>query len=119
MDVGNKVAIVTGATKGIGYAIAERLARSGASVFICGRNLGDVDNAVGRLSAFGTVAGGGCDVRDEGQVRSMIVDCERVFGGVDILVNNAGMGIFGKTVEEISGDEFRQKIGRASCRERV
>ena len=110
MDVGNKVAIVTGATKGIGYAIAERLARSGASVFICGRNLGDVDNAVGRLSAFGTVAGGGCDVRDEGQVRSMIVDCERVFGGVDILVNNAGMGIFGKTVEEISGDEFRQTL---------
>ncbi|MFL6468824.1 MAG: SDR family NAD(P)-dependent oxidoreductase, partial [Pyrinomonadaceae bacterium] len=37
-------------------------------------------------------------------------ECERRLGGVDILVNNAGMGIFGKTVEELSGDEFRQTL---------
>jgi len=51
-----------------------------------------------------------CDVRSEEQVRQMLEEAERVFGGVDILVNNAGMGVFGKTVEEISGDEFRQMI---------
>jgi NAD(P)-dependent dehydrogenase (short-subunit alcohol dehydrogenase family) len=40
----------------------------------------------------------------------MIAECERVFGGLDILVNNAGVGINGKTVEELSGDEFRQTL---------
>jgi NAD(P)-dependent dehydrogenase (short-subunit alcohol dehydrogenase family) len=40
----------------------------------------------------------------------MLDECERVFGGVDILVNNAGIGIIGKTVEEMSGDEFRQTL---------
>ena len=40
----------------------------------------------------------------------MLGEATRVFGGVDILVNNAGMGIFGKTVEEMSGDEFRQTL---------
>ena len=106
----NKIAVVTGGTKGIGYAVAGSLVKAGASVFICGRSLKDVDQAVRRLSEFGKAAGGECDVRDEVQVRTMLADCERVFGGVDILVNNAGMGIFGKTVEEMSGDEFRQTL---------
>ena len=110
MNLENKTAIVTGATKGIGFAIAERLVKSGASVFICGRHMNEVDSAVGRLSEFGKAAGGDCDVRDEIQVRTMIADCERIFGGVDVLVNNAGMGVFGKTVEELSGDEFRQTL---------
>ncbi len=106
----NKIAVITGGTKGIGYAIAESLVKAGASVFVCGRDLTDVNNAVSCLSELGNAAGGDCDVRDEMQVRSMLADCERVFGGVDILVNNAGMGVFGKTVEELSGDEFRQTV---------
>lgn len=111
----SKIVLVTGATKGIGYAIAECLVKTGACVFICGRKLGEVDSAVSRLSEFGKAAGGDCDVRDEVQVRTMIADCERVFGGVDILINNAGMGIFGKTVEEMSGDEFRQTLETNLC----
>jgi len=110
MNLQGKTALVTGGTKGIGYAIAESLLRAGADVFICGRTLADVNDAVVRLSRLGNAAGGDCDVRDESQVRSLLVDCERVFGGVDILVNNAGMGVFGKTVEELSGDEFRQVL---------
>lgn len=110
MTLSGKVAVVTGGTKGIGHAIAESLAKAGASVFICGRDLSEVDKAVGYLSSFGQSAGRVCDVRDETEVRSILTDCERVFGGVDILVNNAGMGIFGKTVEEMSGDEFRQTL---------
>ena len=106
----DKTAVVTGGTKGIGYAVAESLAAAGAGVFVCGRSRTEVDAAVERLSLYGRAAGGVCDVRDEEQVRAMLADCERVFGGVDILVNNAGMGIFGKTVEQISGDEFRQTL---------
>lgn len=110
MSLNGKTAVVTGGTKGIGFAIAESLAKGGANVFVCGRNLADVDRAVSEPSLSGNAAGGDCDVRDEAQVQSMLADCERLFGGVDILVNNAGMGVFGRTVEEMSGDEFRQTL---------
>ena len=105
-----RVAVVTGGTKGIGFAIAESLARDGVCVFICGRNASDVEAAVRRLSPSGKAAGVDCDVREESQVRAMLTDCERIFGGVDILVNNAGIGVFGKTVEEMTGSEFRQTL---------
>jgi NAD(P)-dependent dehydrogenase (short-subunit alcohol dehydrogenase family) len=110
MNLAGKVALVTGGTKGIGYAIAANLAKAGASVFICARDLADVNRAVESLSNFGRAAGGDCDVRKEEQVRSLMTDCERVFGGLDILVNNAGVGIFGKQVEDLSGEEFRQVL---------
>lgn len=105
-----KVAVVTGGSKGIGYAIAERLLDEGANVFVCARDKGELAAAIERLGKHGSVNGEVCDVRSEEQVRMMIDECARVFGGVDILVNNAGIGIIGKTVEEISGDEFRQTI---------
>lgn len=110
MSQAGKTAVVTGGTKGIGYAIAESLVKAGANTFICGRDLGEVERAVGRLCELGSAGGSDCDVRDEAQVAEMLADCERVFGGVDILVNNAGMGVFGKTVEELSGDEWRQTL---------
>ncbi len=110
MNLDNKIAVITGGTKGIGFAIAESLAKSGASVFICGRNKTEVRDAVAELSRHGQAGGEVCDVRSEDQVRQMLEEAERRFGGVDILVNNAGMGIFGKTVEELSGDEFRQTL---------
>jgi NAD(P)-dependent dehydrogenase (short-subunit alcohol dehydrogenase family) len=106
----SKIAVVTGGTKGIGYAIAERLLEAGARVFICARNKPELKHALERLSASGRVEGEVCDVRSEEQVRMMLEEAVRVFGGVDILVNNAGIGIIGKTVEEMSGDEFRQTL---------
>ena len=106
----NKIAVVTGGTKGIGYAIADALAKAGVSVFVSSRTREDIEKAVAALSEIGTAAGKLCDVRDEGQVRAMLESCERKFGGVDILINNAGMGFFDKTVEEMSGDEFRQTL---------
>lgn len=110
MKLENKVCLVTGSTKGIGLAIAEMFAESGGRVFICGRDKGDLKHALERLSQKGEAAGEVCDVRSEEQVRMMLAECERVFGGLDILVNNAGIGYFGKTVEELSGEEFRQTI---------
>ena len=103
MDVSGlkgKVAVVTGGSKGIGYAIAETLLRNGAKVMICGRNITDVKKAVESLSEFGS----------EDQVRLMLEQCERVFGGVDILINNAGVGFNGQTVEAMSPDDFRQTL---------
>ena len=105
-----KIAIITGGTKGIGYAIAKTLLERGASVFICARSKREVRDAISDLSKYGQAAGEVCDVRSEDQVRMMIAECERVYGGLDILVNNAGVGINGKTIEEISGDEFRQTL---------
>lgn len=110
MNLENKIAVVTGGTKGIGRAIAESLLKAGAVVFICARDKSELKSALEKLSALGKVDGEICDVRSEDQVRMMLDECERVFGGVDILVNNAGIGIIGKTVEEMSGDEFRQTL---------
>lgn len=110
MKVEGRTAVITGGTKGIGFAIAESLAKAGANVFICGRNKAELRDAITELSRHGQAGGEVCDVRSEDQVRQMLEEAERLFGGVDILVNNAGMGIFGKTVEELSGDEFRQTL---------
>ncbi|MEP6850915.1 MAG: SDR family oxidoreductase [Acidobacteriota bacterium] len=105
-----KVAAITGGTKGIGLAIAETLVKNGARVFICGRTKKDLRFALDDLSPIGIVEGELCDVRSEDQVRMMLEECERLYGGLDILINNAGMGIFGKTVEELSGEQFRQTL---------
>ena len=110
MNIENKTAVVTGGTKGIGYAIAEKLLEAGARVFICARNRPELRHACERLAASGRVEGEVCDVRSEDQVRMLLEEAARVFGGVDLLVNNAGIGIIGKTVEEMSGDEFRQTL---------
>lgn len=102
----NQIALVTGATKGIGRAIAKSLLEKGAKVFICARNAGEVQTVVTELKELGEVAGASCDVRDENQVSAAFAECERVFGGVDILINNAGIGLF-KKVEEMTAEEFR------------
>jgi len=110
MNLENKIAVVTGGTKGIGYAIAESLLKAHATVFICARDESELKEALEKLSAVGKAGGEICDVRSEDQVRLMLGECERVFGGVDVLINNAGIGIIGKTVEEMPGDEFRQTL---------
>lgn len=110
MNIRGKIALVTGGTKGIGYAIAENLLRAGARVFICARDAREIGDAVETLSIHGVSAGTVCDVRSESDVTAMLAECERVFGDLDILVNNAGIGINGKTVEEMSPDEFRQTL---------
>jgi len=110
MNISGKTALVTGGTKGIGYAIAEALVKAGANVFVCSRTREEVEEAVGKLSAIGNAAGKLCDVRVEEQVKGATDSCQRRFGGVDVLINNAGIGIIGKTVEEMSPDEFRQTL---------
>jgi 3-oxoacyl-[acyl-carrier protein] reductase len=106
-----KVAAVTGATKGIGYAIAESLAREGAVVAICGRTQQTVDIAAKRLSerAGSKVSGLAVDVRDPDQVSGFFQFIDETFGGLDILVNNAGLGIFAP-VAEITFAEWKETL---------
>ncbi|MDQ3749713.1 MAG: SDR family oxidoreductase [Acidobacteriota bacterium] len=110
MNLENKIVVVTGGTKGIGRAIAESLLKAGGAVFICARDKSELKRALEQLSALGKVDGEICDVRSEAQVKMMFAECMRVFGGVDILINNAGIGIIGKTVEEMSAEEFEQTL---------
>lgn len=110
MNFKNKIAVITGGSKGIGYAIAESLLKADLRVFICGRDKSDLKHALEQLSEFGKVEGEICDVRSETQVRMMLEEAVRVFGGVDILINNAGVGFIGKTVEEMSPEKFVQTL---------
>ncbi|MBI5836960.1 MAG: SDR family oxidoreductase [Candidatus Eisenbacteria bacterium] len=101
----DKVAVVTGSTRGIGRAIAELLLAEGARVMVSARDAAAVDAAVRDLASRGPVAGRACDVRDRAQVEALVADTEERFGGLDILVNNAGVGVF-KDVQAMSDDEW-------------
>ncbi len=104
-----KIAVVTGGTRGIGRAIAERLLRAGVSVAICGRRSDTVLRVVEELKSLGRVFGRAADVTDFGQVRGFFAAVAEEFGRLDILVNNAGEGVFRK-VGEMTPEEWRRNI---------
>ena len=108
IELSNKVAIVTGGSKGIGRAIAESLVTAGAGVAITARNDDEIGSTVTELKKLGagTAAGYVCDVRDYEQVKSVVAEVAKEFGGLDILINNAGVGIFAP-VESMSVEDFR------------
>ena len=110
MNLDGKAAVVTGGTKGIGFAIAEALLREGSRVYVCARDVAEIEAAVEKLTVHGEAYGMVCDVRSEEQVVALLDSCERRLGGIDILVNNAGVGYMNKAVDEISSDEFRSTI---------
>ncbi len=110
MEIREKTAIITGGTKGIGFAIAEALVKEGCSVLICGRGREDVQAAAEKLLKLGRAEAVSCDIRNEEHVQMLFEHCTAAFSGVDILINNAGVGYFGKTVEETTPADFRQTI---------
>jgi ketoreductase len=92
--------VITGATSGIGLAIAVLLAGQGHRITLCARTPEAVAETVEKLSSDGhAVAGTACDVRDGDQVRSMVDHAVATFGAVDVLVNNAGRGGGGVTAD--------------------
>jgi len=96
-----KVAVVTGGSKGIGFAIARALAEAGAGVVIAGRTPGDLDRA--RAGIDGRVHPIEADVRDPDDAARAIEETVEQFGGLDILVNNAGVGAFEPVAEMSTG----------------
>jgi NAD(P)-dependent dehydrogenase (short-subunit alcohol dehydrogenase family) len=86
----DKIVVVTGSTRGFGYAIAESMLEGGASVAITGRTREAVDRALNSLQARGRLSGFILDVREEEQVYRLVQDVIKEFGRIDIWVNNAG-----------------------------
>ncbi len=92
MKLEGRVALVTGASQGIGHACALHLARNGANVAVAARNQQKLDELVARIAAEGGKSSAfTMDVADEEQVKSAIKSVVAQFGKVDILVNNAGI----------------------------
>jgi ketoreductase len=99
-DQPRRVALVTGATSGIGLAVAKNLAAAGNRVFLCARDPADVELTVKRLRASGLPAAGtSCDVRSVDDVRRFVRAAADLWGPVEILVNNAGRSGGGVTAD--------------------
>jgi NAD(P)-dependent dehydrogenase (short-subunit alcohol dehydrogenase family) len=109
-----KVALVTGAAKGLGAAITASLRDQGASLTLCGRDRAALENHAMMLDANGTGPKSlaiACDVLDEASVQQMVAATVEQFGGLDILVNSAGgIGPIETPVQEYPLDGFRQVL---------
>lgn len=92
----DKTAIVTGAAKGIGFAIAQHLSAAGANVVVSDIDEAGAKSAAEQLPRAVAIA---CDVRDEDQVKSLVDQAVATFGGLHVMVPNAGIGIVGPIVE--------------------
>ena len=103
-----RVAVVTGASKGIGAAIAEALAAEGCRLVLAARSADRLEEMAEELRARYRVEvlSVPTDISDERQARSLIETAADHFGCVDILINNAGMGIYG-AIDELNLDDLR------------
>lgn len=105
-----KVALVTGAAYGIGFAMAEALAQAGAKIAFNCRSEEHMTKALEEYEKLGIEAKGYlCDVTNEKQVQEMVADIEKTLGTIEILVNNAGI-IKRIPMHEMSTDEFREVV---------
>lgn len=105
----NKVAIVTGAAQGIGYAVAERLVREGARVVIADINDDAGNSAALTLSEYGSVDYVHCNVGDRLDIHNLVASTLEKFGDIDILVNNAGI-VHGADFLDLSEEDFDRVI---------
>lgn len=108
-------AVVTGSTKGIGFALARELVRRGHDVAVSGRSQEAVDEAVGKLlpeAAEGArVIGVPTDVTDAAQVQALWDAAVTAFGSVGLWINNAGVAYTMRTIVETTSDEVATMVG--------
>jgi 3-oxoacyl-[acyl-carrier protein] reductase len=106
----NKVAVVTGASKGIGAASAKRLAAEGASVVVNYHSSKEgADRVVSEIvAAGGTAVAIGADVSNEREIAELFAQTKAAYGKLDILVNNAGVYAFG-SLEEVTAAKYRHE----------
>jgi NAD(P)-dependent dehydrogenase (short-subunit alcohol dehydrogenase family) len=106
-----KIAIVTGGTRGIGRAIAERLLREGAAVAVCSHLHDNVQSFMKNSQpiADGRLLAETADVSNLDEVRRFFDQVDARFGGLDFLINNAGIGVF-KSVADLTPEEWRRSI---------
>jgi 3-oxoacyl-[acyl-carrier protein] reductase len=106
-----QVAVITGAGRGIGAAIAAKLARLGATVVLFGRTRGPLDSTVGAISkAGGRAEALECDVTDLHSVEAVAGHVDKTLGRLDILVNNAGVGGFGGPLHQLPPESWDQVL---------
>ncbi|UAJ12573.1 SDR family NAD(P)-dependent oxidoreductase [Glacieibacterium megasporae] len=86
-DLSGRIVLVTGSTRGLGYAIAEAMIARGATVIVSSENAADTAAAAEALGATGIV----CDVADDAAIAALVAQTVERFGGIDILVSNAGI----------------------------
>ena len=111
LSLTDKVAVVTGASRGIGRAIAELFAREGATVVICGRKLETLQQAAADMKDFpGRVYPLACHVGRAADIRNLVDTTHREFGKIDILVNNAATNIAQEPVLQVEEAKFDKMI---------
>jgi len=110
-ELRGKVAVVTGGSRGIGFAVADRLATEGVNVVVCARDPERLNQAVQQLTQRHAhlVRGLVADVRRFEDCRRTMEYAAEIFGGIDILVNNAGIGFF-KPVDQINPEEWDELL---------
>ncbi|PRX54173.1 SDR family oxidoreductase [Flagellimonas meridianipacifica] len=107
----NKIALVTGANRGIGFAVAEGLLKEGITVIVTSRKEKDGKVAVERLSTFGDVIYHQLDVTDVSSIKSVFDFIKTKYGKLDILINNAGINYdTWQNVQNADLDEVRKTL---------
>lgn len=124
MKLQGKVAVITGASMGIGEAIAKLFLQEGAKLVLCARDLARIEAAVARIGGTGdNTLCVSCDVSQRPQVDAMVQAALKKFGRIDILVNNAGFGL-NDSIEKMQVSAFRQMFdtnlfGTVECMQAV
>ncbi|MDE7310474.1 MAG: SDR family oxidoreductase [Eubacterium sp.] len=114
MRLEGKAAIITGASRGLGYKITERFLKEGASLVVCARNMPELEKSIAVFQAkkeySGRVIPMQADVAKEEDAAALCSTCIQQFGKIDILVNNAGIHGAKGAIDSVDMDEWKRAV---------